>query len=415
MSNEKTFLKVIRGFENMHGELTYDMVAGLLKENIKSKSKGIRFFRGKTNIEIVQDNFQEIMERTGKNKVWSLLNLLIRSGEFDATIKKNLEFIIEYLNRETSTRIYIADFYRKFMWDSPGNKRFIKKNINQIIQWTGKESLFEMALALKGMSPEIADKINLELEKHKIDVAKSLLEDRTQALEKVSGVSVDIDGYALTLSLIIDELLQSENKRLIDINKVGAGAYSTVFSVGDKILKVGKPRKTYEIPNSRRILQPMLRTNFRRDNGTFFATIEVSNSVDTKLKNEEKTDEKLYALYKELRDEGIVWGDVKWENVGKLKDKNIPVLNGEEYSSAPNAIGFETKNKGTPLGTGELVVLDTDYIFKEGSQDIDFIRDSYKYENRYIREKMQAKAKARIQNVEKSKQISKESHEDIEH
>lgn len=262
-----------------------------------------------------------------------------------------------------------------------------------------------MALALKGISPEIADRLNSELEKHKIDVAQSLLADRTQALEKISGVSVDIDGYALTLSLIIDELLQSENKRLIDINKVGAGAYSTVFSVGDKILKVGKPRKTYEIPNSRRILQPMLRTNFRRDNGTFFATIEVSNSVNTKLKAEERTDEKLYALYKELRDEGVVWGDVKWENVGKLKDKNIPVLNGEEYSSAPNAIGFETKNEGAPLEMGELVVIDTDYMFREGSKNIEFIRDSYKYENRYIREKIQANTKARIQNLEKSQQI----------
>lgn len=127
MSNEKTFLKVIRGFENFHGELTYDMVAGLLKENRKSKTKGIRFFRGKTNIEIIQDNFQEILENTGNNKVWSLLNLLIRNGEFDATIKKNFEFIIKYLNRETSTRIFIADFYRKFMWDSPKQEIYKKE------------------------------------------------------------------------------------------------------------------------------------------------------------------------------------------------------------------------------------------------------------------------------------------------
>ena len=417
MSKEKRFLEIIRGVNNRKGEMTYNEVVSLLRSDNNFSSNGFLAKHRKSGSQIIKENFPEIIDRTISIRVATLLNLLMQRSDFDETITKNLDCIVRKLNEDSITRRYIAEFYKKFMQKSPQNSKFIEENITSIIQSAGIESLFETALALKGISPRTDDILNKELENHNVEVAKSLIEDYTYALEYYRGVDIDIDGYAETLALIMKELLESENKRSIDFNKIGVGAYSAVFSIGDRILKVGKPRRTYDIPNSKRILQPMLRTNFKRNNGQIFAAIEVSNSVDTNLSLEEKSTETLYALYKELREEGIIWGDVKWQNVGRLKSRNVPVLHGEEYDVSPNAVGFDKELVGEPLEAGELVVIDTDYIAREGIQDKRFfIGDSYKYEERYINEIMQEFSKKKEKNKNEQKEpFIRDDDEDIEH
>lgn len=167
---------------------------------------------------------------------------------------------------------------------------------------------------------------------------------------------------------------------------VGNGEFSFVYKIGDKILKVGSPRGEFKMPNHRRILQPLARKAFRNRLGKTMACVEISEEVDTNI--EQKDPEELYKLWKELRDEGVIWTDVTWENVGRLKKKNIPSLNGEEMYVEPEAAGFKNKYKGKPLEKGELVILDTDFIFEENSPYLRWFNFGYakSFEDRYKKE-----------------------------
>lgn len=140
------------------------------------------------------------------------------------------------------------------------------------------------------------------------------------------------------------------------------------------------------MPNHRRILQPLARKAFRNRLGKTMACVEISEEVDTNI--EQKDPEELYKLWKELRDEGVIWTDVTWENVGRLKKKNIPSLNGEEMYVEPEAAGFKNKYKGKPLEKGELVILDTDFIFEENSPYLRWFNFGYakSFEDRYKKE-----------------------------
>ena len=61
-----------------------------------------------------------------------------------------------------------------------------------------------------------------------------------------------------------------------------SGAFSNVLRIGDTIVKVGIPRKTFNIPNDKRILQPYLRNDLSEKFG-INAVIEVCDRVDTDI------------------------------------------------------------------------------------------------------------------------------------
>ena len=194
---------------------------------------------------------------------------------------------------------------------------------------------------------------------------------------KIEGLYVPQNGikekaakdYSQTLAIIIEELLKSENKSFTDIEFVGSGTYSNAYKIGTKILKIGTVRENYNMPNHRRILQPLTRINFTEDGQEIFC-IEINDEVDTEIKEEEKRPETLYAIYKELRKDGIIWTDIGWENIGKLKRKNKPTLNGIEIDVAHNSVGFDKEIVEGILEEGELVIIDTDFLYKEGQENI---------------------------------------------
>ena len=140
------------------------------------------------------------------------------------------------------------------------------------------------------------------------------------------------------------------------------------------IVKVGLPRKTFDIPNDKRILQPYLRKDLSKEYGVE-AVIEVSDRVDTDISLSE---DELYEIYKDMRNRGIVCGDFKYDNVGKLIKPNIS--HNDEINGMIGEIS-ETFN------SGEYVIIDTDFIYNENDPNIDLTSNlSSKFENRYILE-----------------------------
>ena len=68
-------------------------------------------------------------------------------------------------------------------------------------------------------------------------------------------------------------------------------------------------------------------------------------------------------MYKELRNSGIIWTDARGANAGRLINPNTKTLNGEYFDVSPNAVGFDKKSENTELQLGDIVILDTDYIY----------------------------------------------------
>lgn len=146
-------------------------------------------------------------------------------------------------------------------------------------------------------------------------------------------------------------------------------------------MKIGSMRE--DIYAHRRILQPIIRrsiatndriTDWSSNNKAEF--IEVQNLVDKnwyKDMTKEEINEVLFTIYSEMRSQGLVWIDIKADNVGRLlrpNKINIPIFldkNRQKIEEIPpnEAIGFIGETEGDVLPEGEYVVLDTDYIEKE--------------------------------------------------
>ena len=170
---------------------------------------------------------------------------------------------------------------------------------------------------------------------------------------------------------IVDRILEKENCKITDVKILMSGRYSNVLSIGDYVIKVGIPRKTFNMPNHERILQPYLRRELRDDNGVG-ATIEVCDRVDTNISLSE---DEIYEIYRDMREKGIICGDLKYDNIGRLLKDNTPRNNPRNGMMG---------NVSETLKEGEYVLIDTDFVFREGDPDIHMSSDlSIKFENRY--------------------------------
>ena len=160
------------------------------------------------------------------------------------------------------------------------------------------------------------DKINYILDNDREKLVLDLVYPNT-------GLKLDIlkqEKIYDTVRLLVEELVLKENVHLHDIKHIATGGYSNVLQVGSKILKLGKKRKNFSIKNNKRFL-----AGFRGEIKSLYfddviLTYEITETVDT----EHIVNINLYELYKELRDEGLIWTDCNKENVGiLLKDNKV--------------------------------------------------------------------------------------------
>ena len=369
---EKKFLKKINSRDNKNGDLTYGYVSRLLRDNTKiAKPKNIfkKFFNyqktQKSAVDIVKDNFIYILENTNAKQKENLLELIINNEELNSIIEENFKFILVDLKKDNYSEQYAPCFFNLYYSLLDNKEEFLDNNIDLILENVDPFWLLEIVPKIKGVSKEIDEKLNNKLENSKQDICKKMLMvDISEESKELAQVNEqDYNDYASTIRIMIEELLQSENKKWIDIKFINKGGFSSIYKIGEKVLKIGDPRVTYNVKNNERLNQPLVRANIKaKDTGKIFGCIEIANSVYTYFSRQEKEDiDVLYNIYKELRDEGIIWTDVKWENVGRLKNYNIPTLNKEEVYVEPNSVGFDKKNSKV-LGKGDLVILDIDFL-----------------------------------------------------
>ena len=229
------------------------------------------------------------MKKTNSDYIYTLLDLLMQDTDTQLIIKNNIDLILKRFDTpekkidNTDCQIELLGLYKvefiKQLRNAPGGSQLLEKYGEELLNQIDFKDLAGLARALNDISPELNEKIEDILQRRKLDFARSLLYKRkTYDMDSAKKLA---DDYSETLSIIIDELLQSEKVCLRDIKDIGTGSYSFVYQIGSKVLKVGKPRETYNIPNHPRILQPIARTNLLDENNNPLACIEISDKVRT--------------------------------------------------------------------------------------------------------------------------------------
>ena len=340
----------------------------------------------KLNMTFVAKNLRYIVENVSSNQFARLMNFISREEEISNSMPQNLGAFLARFKKHDISDEEIETFFIVFKC-LPDSDKYLKSNLGKIIDSVSAGVLFELSPELKKLSIRFAKKIDDKINKNQDEVCKHILLKSLRKGTQSANISLkDINDYSLTLQILLRELLNSENKRFLDMRKVGEGVYSNVYQIGTKIIKIGAPRQTHKIPNHRRILQPIVRKELTNEMGEPIGSIEITDEVDASKEILSKiTEEDLYKIYKELRVDGIIWGDPKIDNLGVLKRENKPTLKGKDFYVAPNSVGFRSEIFPKPLQRGDFVITDLDYLYYENDKDKKVNKNSYvlEFERRY--------------------------------
>ena len=202
--------------------------------------------------------------------------------------------------------------------------------------------------------------------------------------DKVIVKDDDIDK----IKFMINEVAKSQNLSFFDIKPIGTGSFSTVYRLGDKVIKIGKRRVTKIIDNNRLYLPDKLEHVAGN-------TIEITDYLEGVGR---VCDDEIYAVYKELREQGIMWMDPWFSNLARLNSKTLESL--QEKSKNRSSLPFLIENRKfiyRQLRSNDPVIIDLDHLIDETnkaeikriSKNINEFRDETRkrYEKRYLLEK----------------------------
>lgn len=324
--------------------------------SISLKNKNIDIFTDKT--------IEELLDLRLDSYVYN--NIFQR-----ATKKQRLKFLKLSLDKKVALDFIIFNTYE-------GEMEFIKDNIVEFA--TFSNDLFHLREFVED-DFSCLERLNNYIDNNPKQVVTSIINTTFRS----SNDNINKESLSELLCLIIDDIKDSEKIRYSDIKYINKGGFSSVFMIGDKVLKLGKDRQSSSFPNNPYIIKPLLRKNIKIDSEDLF--IEVTEKCSTNTSN--KTEEDLYNLYKNIRDLGLVWTDVDFRNVGVLlKDNDIYWK--DEINPSDKVLELDTFRGDAKLKKGDLVILDADFIFDENDPNIIEPDNCYKkvpFEERYQKEK----------------------------
>lgn len=158
--------------------------------------------------------------------------------------------------------------------------------------------------------------------------------------------------------MILEDIAKNENEDICNLELIGEGDFSLVYSLGNKIIKIGRKRATPKFPNNPYIVKPLLRKAISINGNNDIVFIEVCEKIKTNC----CTDEDVYKLYKKLREIGLIWMDPKKSNIGKLIKDNKIYWN-SNLKPSDKALMLDEYVKDTELKAGEPVICDADLIY----------------------------------------------------
>lgn len=341
-----------------NGVISMHFVDRLFKEEKRS------LFNNEKIENLVSANFDSFVKVAGEGNVDTLIDTLYGHETMRPFLER--EDTIKYLLDTSRPNDFDLIVFSSALKDKA--QEYIRNNFDYVISnYPVKKitPLYERMQFNEESKKKLDDYFDEKKEDFLRDVLTSTLSIKGNVDKKQLYTLVEL------VKPLVDTALVREKCKITDTKTVHGGGFSNVLIIGDTVIKVGLPRKTFEIPNDKRLLQPHFRRDLREEHG-IDAVIEVSDRVDTDLILSE---DEMYAIYKDMRDRGIVCGDFKHGNIGVLLRDNVPRNKKEN-----GMIGNVTET----LEVGEYVILDTDFIYSEDDPNIDLTSDmSRKFEKRY--------------------------------
>jgi len=355
--NKKKFKKQL-DYYRKNGSISLYSIEQMFKNEKKS------FFNNENIEKLIGDNFPDIMQCIGRGNVDSLVNTLYAHDSMKSFFEqvKTIKCILDNVEYDDFNLIVNQSDIKEQAQD------FIHNNFDYVLKNYPIKKIVPIYERMELNQGELS-----KIEKYFNGKKQEFL---SETLTKTLSLKGNVDEKQLNTLLgiatkVVDNTLEKENCKITDIKILMSGAFSNVLRIGDTIIKVGIPRKTFNIPNDKRILQPHLRRDLSEDFGVE-ATIEVSDRVDTDISLSE---DEMYEIYKDMRSRGVVCGDFKYDNIGKLIKPNTP------RNKVSNGMVGEVNET---LDVGEYVLIDTDFIYREDDPDLNLSSDlSRKFESRY--------------------------------
>lgn len=350
----------------------------------------------------LKENFTEYLKLCSEQNIMLLINEIQSIPEMENTLYYNSDVLCRRFGIKTILEMtrgmnfkerfkYIYGMYEiirikyytidEFIDDLLTNNEieYICSNMKQIIDCSDIELLIKTDL----------------LGKLKQLDSKMFKEVRSDIVCKMTGIKHKFMDSTILYGLtsIVDEIAENENTDISALEYIGTGTLANVYKLGNKVIKFGKNRLTDKIPYHRRILQPLIRRKVLSGFRDLYIEISEYIQPDNLI-----TDEDAYLIYKELRDDGIIWLDAKRENLGRLEKDNIAHFCEPLYVKN-ETVGYipETLRQDKPLQKGDLVIIDTDFLFREKDFDVTLLdrrinTDFYQIcEQRYQEERISKK------------------------
>lgn len=190
--NEKQLIKKINTKNNAHGDLTYPIIANFLEQQEKSlyatslKDKILRRIRLnkkiKTIPQVIENNFEMILDKTANTNLKNLIVLLLEDSEQTKEIVlKNLDKILARLEYDEERYVELGmtrnqaerslDFHKRWIIREilryPEGKEAVKQNVDLMLDTISPEHVFEDIQLIKGLSQQTDQKLNKYIEAHK--------------------------------------------------------------------------------------------------------------------------------------------------------------------------------------------------------------------------------------------------------
>ena len=243
-------------------------------------------------------------------------------------------------------------------------------------------------------------------------------------LDYLADKNISQEGleYAKKIAL---ELMQKQSLSVQDIERLNPGAFSDVFEIGDYVLKLGHERTTKELPEHPRVLNSLLRFEVKKEDDQLGAFVEVQPKVIPASlvtnREEDDNDIELYSVFKDLRTEGILWGDAAKRNLGYLHTPLMPIqglfkdIKAELEDDINVTIYHSMDEMSQPIVSEDIykpyfLVIDTDFLYStEALRDTPDIKMpsffAMEFEERYKREELEMKTSFRDKKKQKVRDL----------
>lgn len=323
--------------------------------------------------EVIKEQFEPILASCFSCNFSSILEELSCYDDMYSYIMNHIPTILKYFHGNLDS---LSSF---------PIQEYVNNHFSELMSNIPKDCFFNMAISDDYVKGENKKLLNQFLTTYKKDYVFFLLGKQLSLSYSVE----QLDSLVDVIVMIVDELLEHENISYGDIRMLTAGAYSNCVEIGSKILKVGDERYTYFMKNNPLIVSPLIRVDLN-ELSFLRGTVEVIEKVDTNISI---TEDELYEIYKQFRLMGLIWLDVKVENVGRLLKDNIIHYKKVLYPDPITRGLFDGENERI-LKKGDYVVCDLDHIvpddfFQQDSklqQDF-YLSNAYYYEQKYQKSK----------------------------